>query len=122
MQFRLCPRSELIVKVAGCISKCCKNDNLAVTGIDGVPAFPGNNVTQGCQFGISTRINLGCRCVKSCQPVTIFNELLLPTDQIHIMKQDLDLAANEQAFEGGIVKVNIGNVDLIKLSCFLFNT
>ena len=45
----------------------------------------------------------------------IFDQLLFPADQVHVLQQHLYFAPDEQALEGGIVEVHVLDVDLVHL-------
>lgn len=40
---------------------------------------------------------------------------MLPASQVHVLEEDLDLAADEKALEGGVVEVHVLDVDLLQL-------
>ena len=84
--------------------------------VDGLGAFAGNHVAQGCQLGIASGIHLARCRQQGRQAVAVFQQILLPADQIHIAQQHLDLATDQQGFERRVVDIDVGNVDF--LQCF----
>ena len=47
------------------------------------------------------------------QAVAVLDQVLLPADEVHVLKQHLDLAPDQQALEGRVVDVHVLDVDLL---------
>ena len=105
------PGGKLLVEVLGGVGEGGEDDDLAVAAIDGVAAFVLNHFAQAGELGVAGGIDLLGRCQQGGQAVAVFDEVLLPADQIDVAEQHLDLAPDQQALEGRVVDVDIGDVD-----------
>ena len=54
-------------------------------------------------------------CDELDQPVAVFAQVLLPTNKVDILEQDLDLAAHEKALKSWIIKVHILDIYFLEL-------
>ena len=89
---------------------------LRLPGLIGLLAFVLDHLAQSAaSLASRSASDLGRRRMERCQPVAVLDQVLLPADEVHILEQHLDLAADEQALEGGIVDVHILDVDLLHL-------
>ena len=55
------------------------------------------------------------------QAITVLDEVLFPTDQIHIPQEHLDLTSDQKALEGRIVDINVGDIDFVDFICMRFD-
>ena len=67
------------------------------------------------ELGVARRAHLVRGGVECGEAVAVLDQVLLPADEVHVLQQHLDLAADEQALEGGIVDVHVLDVDLLQL-------
>ena len=77
--------------------------------------------TQFLQLVIAGGADLLCCCVQGGQAVAIFNQVLLPAQQVYISQQNLDFATDQEGFKGGVVNVHIGDVELFNFFLMSFN-
>ena len=56
------------------------------------------------------------------QSIAVFNEFLSPADQVHVLQQHLDLAADQQALEGRVFDVDVGNIEFFQFDRLLLDT
>ena len=115
------PSGKLSVKVLGCIGECGKYDDLAVAGVDRAAALGLDHLAQSGELGVTRGVDLLGGCVELCKPVVVCPQILLPVDLIDILQQDFDLAADEQAFECGIVEIHVLDFDLFHFFGALFD-
>ena len=105
----------MLVEVGGRVCERGEDDDLAVARVDRVLALVSDQVTQAEQLVIACGADLFCCCIQGGKPVAVFDEVLLPTYQVHVAEQHLDLATHEQGFKGGVVNVHIGDVEFFDL-------
>src|SRR3989339_363769 len=115
------PGGQMFIEVMGCVGKCGKDDNLAVSGVDGVEALLLDDLAQGIELGVACGADLLRGGMKGRQAVAVLDKVLLPTHKIHIMKQHLYLASDQQGLESRVVNVHIGNIRFLDRFCVLFD-
>ena len=112
-EFLQAPRGKLAVQVMGGVGEGREDQQLAVVGVDGLAALAADDLTEGVELGIPRRAHLLGRRVERGQPVAVLDEVLPPTDAVHVLEQHLDLAPDQQALERRIVHIHVFDVDLI---------
>ena len=61
------------------------------------------------------------RGVKRRQPVAVLDQVLLPSHRIDVLKQNLDLATDQEAFEGRILDVDVRDIQFLKFACLFLD-
>ena len=73
--------------------------------------FLRDDVTEGLEFGVARSTDLVRRRVERGETVAVFDQVLLPAHEIHILHQHLHLATYEQTLEGRDVNLDVFDVD-----------
>jgi len=113
-QVLLRPGCELCVEILGRVGEGGEDENFAVARIDRLAAFVLYDLAQRCQLGVTGAIDprgLGMQCR---EPVAVFDEVLAPAHLVHVIEQNLDLVAEQQGLEGGIIQIDLLDLNLFE--------
>ena len=86
---------------------------LRLPGLSGCAALALDDLAEGGELGVARRIHLPRRREQRRETVAVLDQVLPPADEVHVLQQHLDLAADEQALEGRVVDVHVLDVDLL---------
>ena len=89
---------QVLVQVMGSVGKGCKDEHLAVAGVDGVVHLLPHQGLEVLQFGIILRADALHRGQKPVDALHVGLQVTLPRQQIHVGKVDLDLLAYLEGF------------------------
>ena len=96
-------------------AKAVKTIILRLPGLIGFRHLP--SITRLSSASLASRLASTWRAAASRVASRLRSsiEVLLPADEIDILQQHLHLAAHQQALEGGILDVDILNIDLFQI-------
>src|SRR5581483_5434135 len=112
-KFLLCPVRKLPVQILCGISEGGEYKQLSVPRIHGLPAFTSDNFPKCVELGIPRSVYLLCGREQRCKPVPVLDEVLTPSDTVNILQQHLDFPADKKTLKGGIINIDILNVDFL---------
>ena len=107
------PGGNSPIQVVGGVGEGREDENLAVVGVDRLTTLAADDLAEGVELGVSRRAHLLGSREERRKPVAVLDEVLPPADVVHVLKQHLDLAPDQQALERRIVDVHVVDVDLL---------
>ena len=73
------------------------------------------------QFGVALSGDLLGRGQQRGQAVAVFDQVLLPANQVHVAQQHFDFAPHQQGFKRRVFDVDVGNVDFFDTFVVVFD-
>ena len=74
-----------------------------------------DHLAQGGELGVTGSIHLRRRRMQGRQAIAIFDQVLFPADEVHVLQQHLHLAPDEQTLKRGVFNIHVLDVDLLQL-------
>ena len=101
------PRRNVAIEIIRRVGEGREQQDLSIVRVDRRADLVGDDPFESRQLRVSIRRHKASGGQQRAETITVLGKILPPTNAINVLQQHLDLAANEQRFEGGIIDIDI---------------
>ena len=101
------PRRNVAIEIIRRVGEGREQQDLSIVRVDRRADLVGDDPFESRQLRVTIRRHKASGGQQRAETITVLGKILPPTNAINVLQQHLDLAANEQRFEGGIIDIDI---------------